>query len=47
LKWILAYIYSKSHKYLEKNLLSDNPSILFFQIYKILYMCYLGIDKKA
>lgn len=43
LKGILAKIYSKSHLNFERNLLSNNPSVFIFQLYKLLYMSYLDV----
>lgn len=35
-----GFIYKKLHKKIERNLLGKNPSIIQFQLYKILYMCF-------
>ena len=36
---IFAYFFKKTHKLMESNLTSENPSILVFQIYKLGYLC--------
>ncbi|MFK5959171.1 MAG: glycosyltransferase family 2 protein [Lutibacter sp.] len=45
-KFILFRVYSKFHQNIEQNLLSKNPSILLFQLYKLLYLSYLDVSKK-
>lgn len=44
---LLAKIYLKFNPFFEKKLNSKNPSILIFQIYKLLYMSYLDVFKNA
>lgn len=46
-KRILAEIYSKFHIYLENKLVSKKPSIIIFQVYKILYVSYLDVFKNT
>ncbi len=41
---IFAYSYKKYQNKFEENLLSDNPSLLIFDLYRLCYLCY--IDKK-
>ncbi len=45
LKGVFAKIYLWFHKLLESKLLSKKPSILIFQLYKLLYISYLDANK--
>lgn len=40
LAWVLSFFYKYSKKSLQKNLLSNFPSINILQLYRISYMCY-------
>lgn len=42
---ILSYIYTKHREYLERNLLSENPSLFLFDLYRLCYLCYLDNSK--
>jgi hypothetical protein len=45
LKWFLGIGYCLTNKFIEKNILSDKPSIHFFELYKLLYLGYLDSFK--
>lgn len=42
---IFSYLYTKHHAYFERNLLSENPSLFLFDIYRLCYLCYLDKTK--
>lgn len=42
---IFAYSYKKYQNKLEENLLSDKPSLLIFDLYRLFYLCYLDKNK--
>ena len=41
---VLSFIYNKFKHNFEKNLLSNKPSLFYFDLYRLCYLCY--IDKK-
>ncbi len=47
LKRPLAKIYSRFYLNFERNLLSENPSVFIFQLYKLLYISYLDVSKNS
>ncbi len=46
LEGFIRYIYSKIEYRLRKNLLSKNPNLFFFDLYKLGYLCSLNSDMK-
>lgn len=43
---LFGYLFKFFNRNIEKNLLSDNPSIMLFQLYRLSYICYLNTFKK-